>query len=101
MSTNCPHCGYKDNEVKSGGAIAPQGKKITLKVENEEDIARDILKVCRHDLLSRTLHSDMMIIERNLRLCDPRNRSRSSCGHTRRTIHDARGYPASNIRRAE
>ncbi len=46
MSTNCPHCGYKDNEVKSGGAISPQGKKITLKVENEEDIARDILKVC-------------------------------------------------------
>jgi len=44
MSTNCEHCGYRDNEVKSGSAISEKGKKITLKVEDEEDLSRDILK---------------------------------------------------------
>lgn len=45
MSTNCDRCGYRDNEVKSGAAISPQGKRITLKVEDREDLSRDILKV--------------------------------------------------------
>jgi zinc finger protein len=45
MSTNCDHCGYRDNEVKSGGAISKQGKRINLKVEDKEDLSRDILKV--------------------------------------------------------
>ncbi|KAF5382075.1 hypothetical protein D9615_004238 [Tricholomella constricta] len=44
MSTNCDRCGYRDNEVKSGSAISEQGKKITLKVEDREDLSRDILK---------------------------------------------------------
>jgi zinc finger protein len=45
MSTNCHSCGYRDNEIKSGGAIADKGRKITLKVEDNEDLSRDILKV--------------------------------------------------------
>jgi zinc finger protein len=45
MSTNCDRCGYRDNEVKSGGAISEKGKRITLKVEDREDLSRDILKV--------------------------------------------------------
>lgn len=45
MSTNCNACGYRDNEVKSGGAVSEHGKKITLKVEDAEDLGRDILKV--------------------------------------------------------
>ncbi len=45
MSTNCDRCGYRDNEVKSGGAIPELGKKIVLKVEDEEDLSRDLLKV--------------------------------------------------------
>ena len=45
MSVNCDKCGYRDNEVKSGAAISPQGRKITLKVEDREDLSRDILKV--------------------------------------------------------
>jgi C4-type Zn-finger protein len=45
MSTNCDHCGYRDNEVKSGGAISEKGKHITLRVEDREDLSRDILKV--------------------------------------------------------
>lgn len=44
MSTVCDHCGYKSNEVKTGGAIPDQGKRITLKVTDPEDLARDILK---------------------------------------------------------
>ncbi|WVW83923.1 hypothetical protein I302_105945 [Kwoniella bestiolae CBS 10118] len=44
MSANCYACGYRDNEVKSGGSIADKGKRITLKVEDEEDLTRDMLK---------------------------------------------------------
>ncbi|KAJ3094942.1 hypothetical protein HDU97_007424 [Phlyctochytrium planicorne] len=44
MATNCEICGYKSNEVKAGGAISPQGKKITLKMQDVEDLSRDILK---------------------------------------------------------
>ncbi|KAJ7139518.1 ZPR1 zinc-finger domain-containing protein [Mycena epipterygia] len=44
MSTNCDRCGYRDNEVKSGSAISEQGKRIILKVEDREDLSRDILK---------------------------------------------------------
>jgi len=45
MATACDSCGYKTNEVKSGGAISPKGKKITLKVTDSDDLSRDILKV--------------------------------------------------------
>ncbi|SJX65362.1 probable ZPR1-protein binds to translation elongation factor eEF-1 [Sporisorium reilianum f. sp. reilianum] len=44
MSTNCDNCGYKDNEVKSGAAISEQGRKLTLTVEDKEDLSRDVLK---------------------------------------------------------
>ncbi|ORY34028.1 ZPR1 zinc-finger domain-domain-containing protein [Naematelia encephala] len=44
MATNCYACGYRDNEIKSGGAIAEKGKRITLKVEDEDDLSRDLLK---------------------------------------------------------
>ncbi|KAI1123488.1 ZPR1 zinc-finger domain-containing protein [Nemania abortiva] len=44
MSTACNACGYKSNEVKTGGEVPKLGKKITLKVESAEDLARDILK---------------------------------------------------------
>ncbi|KAI0394968.1 zinc finger protein zpr1 [Xylariaceae sp. FL0594] len=44
MSTVCSACGYKSNDVKTGGEIPELGRRITLKVESEEDLARDILK---------------------------------------------------------
>jgi zinc finger protein len=44
MSTVCGHCGYRSNEVKTGGEIPEKGNKITLQVEKPEDLARDILK---------------------------------------------------------
>ena len=44
MSTVCDHCGYRSNEVKTGGEVPDKGKKIILKVENAVDLGRDILK---------------------------------------------------------
>lgn len=44
MSTVCDHCGYRSNEVKTGGEVPEKGKKITLKVEGPTDLTRDILK---------------------------------------------------------
>ena len=55
MSTNCDRCGYRDNEVKSGSAISDRGKRITLKVDDREDLSRDILKVCMHIYFPRNL----------------------------------------------
>lgn len=44
MSTVCQYCGYRSNEVKSGGKVPEKGRRITLKVKNKEDLSRDILK---------------------------------------------------------
>ncbi len=45
MSTVCEDCGYRSNEVKTGGEVPEKGKKITLKVlQGSVDLARDILK---------------------------------------------------------
>lgn len=44
MATVCEHCGYKTNDIKTGGAIPEKGKKITLHIENTTDLSRDILK---------------------------------------------------------
>ncbi|CAH0001772.1 unnamed protein product [Clonostachys byssicola] len=44
MSTVCDACGYRSNDVKTGGEIPEQGEKIILKVEDATDLARDILK---------------------------------------------------------
>ncbi|POS85946.1 hypothetical protein EPUL_004313, partial [Erysiphe pulchra] len=44
MSTVCDHCGYRSNEVKTGGEVPEKGKRIILTVEDPSDLARDILK---------------------------------------------------------
>lgn len=43
-STVCDHCGYRTNEVKTGGEVPEKGKRITLSVQNMTDLSRDILK---------------------------------------------------------
>ncbi|KAH9852116.1 zf-ZPR1-domain-containing protein [Lenzites betulinus] len=63
MSTNCDKCGYRDNEVKSGSAISKQGKRITLKVEDRDDLSRDILKVCTSLCSSETCGMSIPEIE--------------------------------------
>lgn len=44
MSTVCDDCGYRSNDVKTGGEIPEQGEKIILTVKGSTDLARDILK---------------------------------------------------------
>jgi zinc finger protein len=59
MSTVCDHCGCKlltsepvkpltridrSNEIKTGGAIPPLGRIITVQIDSVEDLNRDILK---------------------------------------------------------
>uniref|UniRef100_A0A8R1HUH8 Zinc finger ZPR1-type domain-containing protein n=1 Tax=Caenorhabditis japonica TaxID=281687 RepID=A0A8R1HUH8_CAEJA len=44
MSLACDRCGYKSNEVKSGGAIRDHGCKLTVRIETDLDLARDVLK---------------------------------------------------------
>ncbi|OAA49012.1 zinc finger protein zpr1 [Beauveria brongniartii RCEF 3172] len=44
MSTVCGDCGYRSNDVKTGGEIPEEGEVITLIVEDNVDLARDILK---------------------------------------------------------
>lgn len=44
MSTVCDACGYRSNDVKTGGEIPDHGEKITLQVDGVVDLARDILK---------------------------------------------------------
>ncbi|KAM9217155.1 zinc finger protein ZPR1 [Leptosomus discolor] len=44
MATHCESCGHRTNEVKSGGAIEPQGTRITLRITDPSDMTRDVLK---------------------------------------------------------
>ena len=55
MATVCEHCGYRTSDVKTGGAIPPLGKKLTLQVKTLEDLSRDILKSESCALKSHTL----------------------------------------------
>ncbi|GJS77844.1 zinc finger protein ZPR1-like protein isoform X1 [Tanacetum coccineum] len=47
MASTCDACGYKNSELKAGGAIPAKGKKMTLSVRNVEDLSRDVIKVLR------------------------------------------------------
>ncbi|GMM50830.1 zinc finger-containing protein [Starmerella bacillaris] len=44
MSTVCAKCGYKSNEVKTGGSVPDKGRRVKLEVVEREDLTRDILK---------------------------------------------------------
>lgn len=43
-ATNCSHCGYRTNDVTTGGAVPEKGKRIWLDVKQPIDLHRDILK---------------------------------------------------------
>ena len=43
-SLNCEHCGYRTNDVKTGGEVPQFGKRTTLHVQDREDLSRDLLK---------------------------------------------------------
>ncbi|WVZ78050.1 hypothetical protein U9M48_025822 [Paspalum notatum var. saurae] len=44
MATTCDMCGYRNSELKPGGEIPANGKKITLRVQNVKDLTRDVIK---------------------------------------------------------
>lgn len=62
MSTKCDNCGYKSNEVKTGGGISQYGKKtiLTITAETiEEDLKRDLLKSETCKLFIPQIHLDI------------------------------------------
>ena len=44
MSDSCDVCGYKSSEIKGGGEIAALGRAITLRVSEQADLRRDVIK---------------------------------------------------------
>jgi len=44
MATVCDICGYRTNEVKSGGGIEDKGIRFEISIKDKEDLSRDILK---------------------------------------------------------
>lgn len=54
-STVCDACGYRTNEVKTGGEVPEKGKRVTVRVENLTDLSRDILKSDTCALISEDL----------------------------------------------
>lgn len=44
MSFSCDNCGAHSTEVKTGGALSARGRKITLQVNCEDDLRRDLFK---------------------------------------------------------
>jgi zinc finger protein len=44
MAFNCEHCGFRNNEVKGGGAVPTFGTEVTLVLTGPDDLKRDVLK---------------------------------------------------------
>lgn len=44
MASTCDACGYRSSELKPGGKIPDKGKKIIVRVENKDDLSRDVIK---------------------------------------------------------
>jgi len=44
MAFICDFCGYRNSEIKEGGGISEKAKKITLEVNSELDLNRDLFK---------------------------------------------------------
>ncbi len=44
MSFSCASCGYRNAEVKGGGAVPLKGCRATLRCVDEGDLLRDVLK---------------------------------------------------------
>lgn len=51
MAFDCSSCGYRSNEVKSGGGVPPKGQIFTLVVTSQDDLARDVLKSATADVI--------------------------------------------------
>jgi C4-type Zn-finger protein len=43
MAFTCAECGYKNSEVKGGGAVPAKGSEVILYATSEEDLKRCVL----------------------------------------------------------
>ncbi|KAI2801500.1 hypothetical protein RDWZM_008490 [Blomia tropicalis] len=44
MATNCDVCGTRTNEIKSGAGIEDKGVRITIDIENEDDLMKEVVR---------------------------------------------------------
>ena len=44
MSFECGRCGFKNNEIQLGGTMEEKGVRITLTVQSERDLNRQVVK---------------------------------------------------------
>ncbi|KAI8977064.1 ZPR1 zinc-finger domain-containing protein [Mycotypha africana] len=44
MAFECPHCGFRNNELQSAGAFNERGHTITLAVKGKDDLNRQLVK---------------------------------------------------------
>lgn len=44
MAFDCNFCGFRNNEVKAGGAVPNKGTEVRLVVQDADDLKRDVLK---------------------------------------------------------
>lgn len=44
MAFDCSFCGFRNNEVKAGGAVPSKGTEVRLVVKDYDDLKRDVLK---------------------------------------------------------
>lgn len=44
MSFNCDSCGYQNNEIQSGGQVQELGIKFKVKLTQQTDLSRQIVK---------------------------------------------------------
>lgn len=40
MAFDCKRCGFRNNEVKAGGAVPPRGSEVRLTVAGPDDLKR-------------------------------------------------------------
>ncbi|KPA76300.1 putative zinc-finger protein ZPR1 [Leptomonas pyrrhocoris] len=59
MAFKCDFCGYKSNEIKTGGEINEKGLRLTLHVQSEDDLKRDVLKSETATLLVPEVHLEL------------------------------------------
>lgn len=59
MSFSCARCGFRNSEVKAGGAVPLKGIKVTVVCEDESDLARDMLKSDTASLSIPTLEIEL------------------------------------------
>uniref|UniRef100_A0A0K8SAD5 Zinc finger ZPR1-type domain-containing protein n=1 Tax=Lygus hesperus TaxID=30085 RepID=A0A0K8SAD5_LYGHE len=44
ISFECEHCGYKNNEIQPGGEVEEEGVRVTLTINNVQDLNRKVVK---------------------------------------------------------